>query len=110
MATIPRARILNKKPLTLLFDHILDGFKATHEGSEFILKEGIITTEEHYELLQKNAARLIARIREFKIANNLLSILFASLFTWMQVSGQDLDMRRSSRRSGRRRNETEITN
>ena len=105
-----KVRILNKKPIHQLFDHILDGFKSTHEGAGFIFNEGIINHQEYIELLDKNATRLIERVRLFKLANNLTSLFFAALFLWLQVGGADLDMRRSARRSGRRRNETEITN
>jgi hypothetical protein len=100
------ARILNQKPIHQLFDHILDGFKSTHEGAGFIFNEGIINHQEYIELLEKNATRLIERVRLFKLANNLLSLFFAVLFIWMQVGGDDLEMRRPTR--GRRRNEKEL--
>jgi hypothetical protein len=110
------ARILNRKSLDQLFFHILDGFKSSHEGAQFILKEGVITETEYKEILEMNSARLIERVREFRIVNNLLSIFFACLFGYMQVSGEELDMRRTARArttrgtrsaKGRRRNDIE---
>ncbi len=105
--THPHARILNPRQIHELFDHILDGFKATNEGIEFVHSEGVVDDAEYRELLQKNAARLIARIRQFKLANNIVSLFFAVVFSWCQVNGNDLEMRRSAR--GRRRNETELS-
>lgn len=107
MNRVQRARVLNKKQIALLFDHILDGFRASHEGAGFIHKEGIISDQEYHDLLQKNSIRLIERVREFRIANNVLGLVFAFIFTWHQVSGEDLEMRRARRTRTRRRNETE---
>ena len=89
--------MLSKANSTYLFDHVLDGFKSSHEGIEQLLAEGLIEEEELLELHKKNAARLIDRIKEFKLHTKLISILFALLFAYMQISGDDLDMRRSSR-------------
>lgn len=103
-----RSTILTKRKIEHLFNHILDGFKSSAEGLKFLRRDGIIQDPEYLELLEKNAERLIERINEFRITHKLMSIFFAGLFTWMQVSGEDLDMRRARRtRSGRRRNETE---
>jgi len=105
-------KILNRKPIDYLFDHILDGFKDTNEGLNFIKKEGLLTAEEYTEQLEKNAVRLVCRVKEFKI-KYLLSIGFACLFAYMQISGDEAVIRKPSRtrstRSGRRRNETEPT-
>ena len=111
--------LVNKKNLELLFDHIIDGFAATRQGIINLYDHGFIGLSEYLQLIQQNEERLLARIHEFKITNKLVSVFFAALFTWMQVGGDDLDMRRSSRtrtgrsasRSarGRRRNETEPT-
>jgi hypothetical protein len=116
MKTTVKATILTKRKIEYLFDHILDGFKSSHQGAQYIRRDGIINDQEYKEILEKNSERLIQRIHEFKITHKLLSIGFAIMFTWMQVSGDDIDMRRSSRtrtnsrsqrsqRSGRRKHE-----
>lgn len=104
------ARILNRKPIDYLFDHILDGFKASTEGLKFVRNEVKMSDAEYIEWLEKNADRLIERIHEFKVTHKIMSIGFAFLFTWMQVSGDELEMRRPVRngratRSTRRRND-----
>ncbi len=111
--------LINKKNLELLFDHIIDGFGATRTGIINLYNHKLIGVTEFVDLLNQNEERLLARIKEFKIANKLVSVFFAALFTWLQIGGDDLDMRRSSRtrtgrsasRSarGRRRNEAEPT-
>ena len=101
------ARILNRKPIDYLFDHIVDGFALTRKGLKQALAEKVITIEEYWQLVEANQDRVLERIKQFKIVNKLLSVTFACLFTYMQVSGDDLDMRRSSRTRTRRRNDTE---
>ncbi len=92
-----KATILTKRKIEVLFDHILDGFKSSHHGAKYVRKKDIISEAEYYDIMEKNADRLIERIHEFKITHKLLCIFFALLFGWMQVNGDDLDMRRSSR-------------
>lgn len=99
--------MLSKEKVETLFHHILDGFKSSAEGLLFLKRDRLIDEKEYTELLEKNAARLIDRIEEFKVTNRILSFGFAMLFAWMQVSGEDLDMRRARRTRSRRRNETE---
>lgn len=89
--------MLSKKNSTYLFDHVLDGFRSSHEGIENLKEKGLIQEDEYTELHRKNAVRLIDRIKEFKFHTKLISVFFAFLFGWMQVQGEDLDMRRSSR-------------
>ncbi len=101
--------MLSKEKVNMLFHHILDGFKSSAEGLLFLKRDRIIDEKEYVELLEKNAQRLIERIEEFKITNRILSVGFAMLFMWMQVSDQGLDMRRTRRTRTRRRNETEQT-
>lgn len=101
--------LLNKHKLELLFDHIIDGFAATRTGISNLYEQGLIGATEYLKLIHQNEERLLARIAEFKIMNKLVSVFFAALFTWMQVGGEEIDMRRSSRTRGRRRNETEQT-
>lgn len=99
--------MLSKRKVEMLFHHILDGFKSSAEGLLFLKRDHLIDEKEYIELLEKNAHRLIERIDEFKLINKILSVGFAILFTWMQISGEDMDMRRTSRTRTRRRNETE---
>ena len=99
--------ILNPKKIDYLMYHLVDGFEVTRRGLKQTLKEGAITLDEYYDLVERNQDRLIARIKDFRIANNLLSILFACIFSYMQINGDDLEMRRTSRARGRRRNESE---
>jgi hypothetical protein len=101
--------MLSRKTASHLFDHILDGFKSSDQGIKLLKEEGIIQDAEFTELLEKNSARLIDRIYEFKVMHKLVSIFFAGVFTVMQIQGDDLDMRRTSRtRGGRRRNDKEL--
>lgn len=114
---------LSKQKTEYLFDHVLDGFKGSHEGIEQLRAKHIISDEEYTELLVKNSKRLIERIREFKImfleaAKRATCIIFAMMFGYMQVNGDDLDMRKPSRasrsarharaRRGRRNDEGEL--
>jgi len=92
-----KARILNRKNIDQLFFHILDGFKTSHDGLKFIKEEEVINEAEYLELLEKNAERLIDRIREFRIANRLMSLFFAALFGYMQMQTGELEMRRPGR-------------
>lgn len=91
----------------LLFDHILDGFKSSNDGLRQLKHTGLVKDDEYTVLLEKNAQRLIDRIKEFKIAQKLVSVFFALMFLWLQVNDQDLEMRRAKRTRLRRRNETE---
>lgn len=99
--------MLSKRKVELLFHHILDGFKSSAEGLLFLKRDKLIDEKEYIDLLEKNAHRLIERIEEFKISNQILAIGFAVLFTWMQVNDMGLDMRRTRRSRLRRRNEIE---
>jgi hypothetical protein len=93
----------------MLHDHILDGFASSHKGIQNLKNEGIIKEEEYTVLLEKNIERLIDRVKEFRLMERMLCIFFAILFGYLQVAGDDLEMRRGRRaRSGRRRNESEM--
>jgi hypothetical protein len=92
----------SEKSNSLLHDHILDGFHTTHEGLRKLKEDGLVDEREYVELLESNVKRLVSRIREFRLTEKLVCIFFALLFGYMQVNGEDLDMRRSSRvRTGR---------
>jgi hypothetical protein len=103
-----KARMYSEEKHSLLHDHIIDGFAASHEGLRNLKEQGIIKEAEYTQLLEQNVKRLIERVKEFRMAEKMVCIAFAFIFGWMQVGGEDLEMRRSARRSGRRRNETEL--
>jgi hypothetical protein len=100
-----KARILNRKPIDYLFHHILAGFASSYVGIKMIFTEGVIDKDEYIELLEKNSERLLLKVKEFEIAQKITCLVFVTLFTYMQVSGEDMERR--GRRS-RRRNETDI--
>jgi hypothetical protein len=104
-----KPRMMSKQAMDLLFDHILDGFKSSHKGIVDLFDMGIISAHEKTDLLLKNSERLIQRIAEFKAMEKLLAIFFACLFGYMQITGEDLEMRRARRgsRSGRRKSNRE---
>lgn len=77
--------------------HILDGFKTSHEGIAQLEQNRLVSDEEIHELIRKNSERLIDRIREFRLTEKLMSIFFAALFGYMQVTGDDLEMRKPGR-------------
>lgn len=99
---------MSKRSMDYLFDHILDGFRTSHEGIQNLQRQQIVSDDEINDLVRKNSERLIDRIREFRMHEKLFGIFFACLFSWMQTQGEDLEMRRPNRgRSGRRRDESE---
>ncbi len=105
-----KARMLSKEAMDQLFDHILDGFRSSHEGIKNLEQQGLVSDDDINDLVKKNSERLIDRIKEFKVAQRLVCVFFALLFGYMQIAGEDLEMRRAKRMSrGRRRNETEQT-
>jgi hypothetical protein len=111
-----KPKMMSKNSLEYLFNHILDGFRSSHEGIIQLQHDHLVTDDEIHELVRKNSERLIDRIREFKIIEKLTCIFFAALFGYMQISGSDLEARRPARtrtsssrsasRSGRRRNDS----
>lgn len=112
-----KATMLSKSEMEYANYHLHDGLEKTVEGLNALLKINKINIEEHDQLMQQAIHRHLALWRAFthKLVQKTLCLLFVSLFTYMQVNGEDLDMRRSSRtrttsrtsRSGRRRNESE---
>lgn len=120
-----KAKMYSEESNSLLHDHILDGAFTTHEGLQRLKDDNLISNEEYTQLLEANFKRLLHRIREFRVregmmqaSRRLTAIGFALLFTWMQVSGDDVEARRPSRsgratrtarasRNGRRRNDSE---
>lgn len=102
-----KAQMMSKAAMDHLFDHIIDGHRSSHEGIEKLEQYGLATDQEVRDLLKKNNVRLIERIKEFKIMHKLTCIAFAYLFGYFQISGEDLEMRRSRRVRTRRKQEYE---
>ena len=92
-----KPKMMSKNSLEYLFHHILDGFKTSHEGIIKLEQSHLVSDEEIHELIRKNSERLIDRIREFRLTEKLTCIFFALLFGWMQINGDDLEMRRTTR-------------
>lgn len=105
-----KPKMMSKRQMNYLFDHILDGFRSSHEGIVNLQRQGLATEEDVAVLVKKNSERLIERIAEFRLHEKIFGLLFACLFYWLQVSNQDLEMRRAKRLRLRRRNETEKVN
>lgn len=102
-----KQKMMSKRSMDYLFDHILDGFKSSHEGILNLQRQRVVSDAEINDLVRKNSERLIERIREFRIHEKLFCIFFALLFGYMQVTGEDLEMRRAKRLRTRRKDETE---
>lgn len=102
-----KEKMYSKQSHSMLHDHIIDGFVASHDGIKNLKEQGIIHDQEYAELVEKNISRLITRIKEFRVAEKMMAIFFAMLFAWLQVTDEDLEMRRSSRVRVRRRDQIE---
>lgn len=105
-----KPRMMSKPAMDQLFDHILDGHKTSYQGIEDLRKMHLIDEPTYIDLLKKNTERLIIRIHEFKAMHKLVSIAFAFMFGYFQITGEDLELRRTrSRTRVGRRNEREAT-
>ena len=104
-----KPKMMSARQLSYLFYHILDGFESSHRGIAQLKKDNLASDEEITALIEKNSERLIERIKEFRLIEKITCIAFACLFTWFQISGEDIEMRRARRTRGRRKNETEQT-
>jgi len=100
-----KPKMMSRQSVEYLFHHILDGFKTSHEGILNLKRDQLVTEEEISALIEKNCDRLIDRIREFRITEKIVAVGFACMFAWLQISGEDLEMRRAKRMRTRRRNE-----
>jgi hypothetical protein len=112
-----KPKMYSSQSNSMLHDHIIDGLHTTHEGLRRLKEQKLIKQDEYATLLEKNIQRLVQRIQEFRIKEGLVEanrrltcIFFAIAFAWMQVNGDDLEMRRTritrtmrAQRSGRRR-------
>lgn len=101
-------KTLNQQSINHLIDHILGGYKSSHEGIIQLRERRMVTDEELAELLIKNGERLIKRIVEFKIIERLVAIFFAGLFGFLQLTCNDLDMRKARSLRMRRRQNVEV--
>jgi hypothetical protein len=97
--------MMSRQAVDHLFHHILDGFKTSHEGILNLEREQLVSDEEIRELIEKNCDRLIDRVREFRVTEKILAVGFACMFGWLQISGEDLEMRRAKRMRARRKTE-----
>jgi hypothetical protein len=103
-----KPRMMSKNNMDYLFDHILGGFEKSHEGIHNLKQQGLVDDQVIKDLLDKNSKRLIDRIKEFKITQKLTCIVFAFMFGYMQISGDDIERARRSRKArSRRRQEYE---
>ena len=99
---------MSKQNMDYLFDHILGGFEKSHEGIHNLKQQGLVDDHVIKDLLDKNSKRLIDRIKEFKITQKLTCIFFALMFGYMQISGDDIERARRSRKvNSRKRHEYE---
>lgn len=89
--------MLSKQKASYLFDHVLDGFSSSDAGIKQLKEKQLIGHDEYVELLEKNTERLIARINAFKIGQQVMAIFFAFLLGYLQINGDDLEMRRTTR-------------
>lgn len=99
--------MMSKQAMSHLFDHVLDGHAKSFEGIQNLKELHLIDDQEYVDLLTKNTQRLIDRIKEFKIVHRIVSIGFAVLFGYLQMSCNDLEMRRGRGVRMRRRQEVE---
>lgn len=102
-----KAVMLSKEKVNHLFHHIYGGFKSSYEGIEQARADALFSDKEELELLRLNSQRLIERIREWKIINNITCIFFAVVFALLQINGDQLELRKPGRTSSGRRQEAE---
>lgn len=91
-----KAKMLSKQAMDQLH-HIHTGFESSLGSIEQAYQQQLIDEKELTELLKKNSKRLIDRLKDFKLAYRLTCFFFAALFVHLQVSGEDMDLRRPGR-------------
>jgi hypothetical protein len=92
-----RHKMLSDENAHMLFDHIIDGHTATYHGIKQAKESQLINENEFTTLMEKNTQRLIDRIKEFKLMLRMVCVAFAMLFMAIQVSGDELEIRRPTR-------------
>jgi hypothetical protein len=92
-----KPRMMSKNSMDYLFHHILGGHESSHKSIELARATGLLNDDQVADLLRKNSDRLIDRIKEFKVLHKLVCVFFALLFGYMQISCEDLEMRRAGR-------------
>ena len=102
-----KPKMMSRAAMDYLFFHILGNHEASHQGILQLAEKQLATDDEVADLIRKNSERLIARIREFKVHEKIFGIFFALLLGYMQMTGEDLEMRRTARRTGRRKHKNE---
>ena len=100
-----KATMLSKKELDYLEHHLHKGLESTLRGLDIALQQKLITLSQHDKLMRAAIERHLTLWHQFttKLMSKTVCLLFASLFTFLQVQGNDMELRRASRR----RNETE---
>jgi hypothetical protein len=92
-----KAKMYSAKSNTRLHK-MIDEFFTSNEGIDGLRARAVVKDEEYIKLVQRNIAFFYSRIKEFRLAEKMLSIFFAFLFTWMQVNGDDVeDLRKPTR-------------
>jgi hypothetical protein len=104
-----KAVMLSKQEVDYVDYHLIDGLDARIKGIVQLQDSNLITLEESHELIVRASMEHVTLWRTFKmkLMAKALCVLFAAMFGYLQISGEDLDMRRSSRKGGRRRSENE---
>jgi hypothetical protein len=102
-------KILSKKQTADLWHHKIDGYESRIKGLRDLRKNGMITEEEYFDYLDRCADNFFYTIKEFKLVHKLTCIVFAVLFTSLQVMSNNIDLIRAGRMGRRgRRHEYEI--
>ena len=89
-----KQKMFSSKAIEHLFFHILDGFKTSHEGIIRLQEQELVSDKEISDLILKNAERLIIRVQEFRITENILDMPLKRTNTWNIVK-QTSEHRRS---------------
>jgi hypothetical protein len=98
-----KGKMYSEKSHVMLHKQIIDGFFSSHEGIKQLRANDVIQDKEYTEMLEKNIDYLFRKMKEFRLAERILCIFFALLFGYMQISGDDMERARRSRRGGRGR-------
>jgi len=103
-----RSKTSTRAAVKYLVHHILGGYQSSHEGLIQLRELGLATDQELVDQFMKNGERLIQRIIEFKLLQRIACIFFAALFGYMQLTCEDLEMRKARNLRMRRRQNVEL--
>jgi hypothetical protein len=117
-----KAVMLSKQEADYVDHHLVDGFDARVKGIIQLQENKLISLEESHELIVRASIEHVTLWRNFKmkLVAKTLCVFFALLFGYMQINGDDLDMRRSGRtrtsssrsvrgRNGRRKGDASLS-